>query len=109
VSEHLIGVFGGLELGVRAEFVQHLVSGAQDFQIGQHDCLLGSHVRIVGVRDRIAGFALQPEHGPCASAGALAICIIPTTTVLSVARRAAVIPPVTELEQETIPSDTARP
>jgi hypothetical protein len=109
VSEHQIGVFGGLELGALAEFVQHLVSGAQDFQIGQHDFLLSSHVRIAGVRDRIAGFVFQPEHGPCASAGALAICIIPTTTVLPVARRAAVIPPLTELEQKTIPSDTARP
>jgi hypothetical protein len=66
VSEHQIGVFGCLELGMLAEFVHHLVGGAQHFEIGQHDLfsssLTSSLDRIAGVRDGIVGFAFQPEE-----------------------------------------------
>jgi hypothetical protein len=92
-----------------AEFVHHLVSGAQHFEIGQHDFFSSSRDRIAGVRDGIVGFAFQPEERPCASAGALAICAIPTPAVLSEACRAAVLPPLSELEHETIPPEAARP
>jgi hypothetical protein len=109
VSEHQIGVFGGLEFGMLAEFVHHLVSGAQDFEIGQHDFLPSSIDRIAGVRDGIVGLAFQPEQRPCAATGALAIGAIPTAAVLTEPRRAAAIPPLSELERETIPSETARP
>jgi hypothetical protein len=95
VSEHQIGVFGGLELGMLAEFVHHLVSGAQHFEIGQHNFLLSSVDRIAGIRDGIVGFAFQPEQRPCASAGALTTCANPTPGVLTEARQAAVIPPLT--------------
>jgi hypothetical protein len=105
VSEHQVGVFGCLELGMVAEFVHHLVSGAQHFEIGQHDFISGSLEPIAG----IVGLAFQPEERPCASAGALAIGAIPTPAVLSEACRAAVRPPLSELEHETIPSETARP
>jgi hypothetical protein len=43
-----------------AEFVHHLVGGAQDFEIGQHNFLHSSFDRIAGVRDGIVGFAFQP-------------------------------------------------
>jgi hypothetical protein len=95
VSEHQIGVFGGLELGMLAEFVHHLVSGAQHFEIGQHNFLPSSVDRIAGIRDGIVGFAFQPEQRPCASAGALTTCANPTPGVLTEARQAAVIPPLT--------------
>jgi hypothetical protein len=108
MSQHQIGVFGGLELGILAEFMHHLVGGAQDFEIGQHNFLPSSVDRIAGVRDAIVGFAFQPEQRPRASAGTLTTFVIPTMAVLS-ARRAAVLPLQTELEQETIPSETARP
>jgi hypothetical protein len=65
--------------------------------------------RITGVRDGVVGLAFSPEQRPCAPAGALAICAIPTAAVLTEPRRAAVIPPLSELEHETIPSETARP
>jgi hypothetical protein len=61
VSEHQIGVFGGLELGTLAEFLHHLVSGAQNFEIGQHNLLSSSLDRMAGVRDGIVGLAFQPE------------------------------------------------
>jgi hypothetical protein len=92
-----------------AEFVHHLVCGAQDFEIGQHDFLHSSLDSEAGIRDGIVGFAFQPEQRPCASIGALAICAIPTRAVLRKTCPAAVLPPLTELEQETIPSETARP
>jgi hypothetical protein len=92
VSEHQIGVFGGLEFGMLAEFVHHLVSGAEDFEIGQHNFLPSSVDRIAGIRDGIVGFAFQPEQRPCASAGALTTCADPTSAVLTEARQAAVIP-----------------
>jgi hypothetical protein len=103
VSQHQIGVFGGLELGMLAEFVHHLVSGAQDFQIGQHNSLHGSLFRRAGVRDGIVGFPFQPERRPCPPAGALTICATRTPAVLSE------LLPLTELAHETIPSETARP
>jgi hypothetical protein len=53
--------------------VHHLVSGAQHFEIGQHDFFSSSLDRIACVRDGIAGVAFQPEQRPCASAGALTI------------------------------------
>jgi hypothetical protein len=92
-----------------AEFVHHLVSGAQHFEIGQHNFLPSSVDRIAGIRGGIVGFAFQSEKRPCAATGALTNCAIPTPAVLTEARRAAVIPPLTEFEQETIPSKTARP
>jgi hypothetical protein len=94
VSEHQIGVFGGLELGMLAELVHHLVSGAEDFEIGQHN-FLPSFSRSSGIRDGVVGFAFQPTQRPCASAGALTTCANPTSTVLTEARQAAVIPPLT--------------
>jgi hypothetical protein len=109
VSEHQVGVFGRLELGMVAEFVHHLVSGAQHFEIGQHEFFSSSLDRIAGVRDGIVGFAFQPEQRPCAPAGAFTIYAIPTPAVLSEACRAAVHPPLSELEHETVPSETARP
>jgi hypothetical protein len=92
-----------------AEFSHHLVSGAQDFEIGQHQSLPSSVDHIAGVRDGSVGFAFQPEQRPCASAGALTVRGLPTPAVLSEACRAAVIPPLSEPEHETIPSQTARP
>jgi hypothetical protein len=109
VSQHQIGVFGGLELGVLAEFVHHLVCGAQNLEIGQHDFLSSSVDRIAGIRDRIVGFAFQAEQRRCPSAGTLAICAISTGAALSEGCRTALIPPLSELEQKTIPSETARP
>jgi hypothetical protein len=109
VSEHQIGIFGCLELGMFAEFVHHLVSGAQDFEIGQHNFLHSLYDRIAGVRDGIVGFAFQPEQRPSVSTGAFATCAIPTRAALCETRLAAVLPPLTEFGHETIPSETARP
>jgi hypothetical protein len=109
VSEHQISVFGCLELGMLAKFVHHLVSGAQDFEIGQHNFLHSSFDRIAGVRDGNVGFAFQPEHRPWASAGALATYAIPTRAALCETYRAPGLPPLTEFEHETIPPETARP
>jgi hypothetical protein len=44
-----------------AEFVHHLVCGAQDFEIGQHNFLPSSLDRLAGVRDGAVGSAFQPE------------------------------------------------
>jgi hypothetical protein len=44
-----------------AEFVHHLVCGAQHFEIGQHNFLPSSLDRLAGVRDGAVGFAFQPE------------------------------------------------
>jgi hypothetical protein len=65
--------------------------------------------RIAGVRDGIVGLAFKSEQRPCSAAGALANYAIPTPAVLTEPRRADVIPPLSELEHETIPSETARP
>jgi hypothetical protein len=92
-----------------AEFVHHLVCGAQDFEIGQHNFLHSSLDSGAGVRDRLIGLAFEPEERPYASAGALAFCVIPTPAALCKTCRAAAQTPLTELERETIPSQTARP
>jgi hypothetical protein len=72
------------------------------------DFLPSSVDRIAGIRDGVVGFAFQPEQRPCAATGALTTCANPTPAVLTEASRTAV-PPLTELERETIPSETARP
>jgi hypothetical protein len=95
VSEHQVGVFGCLEFGMVTEFVHHLVSGAQDFEIGQHNFLPSSVDRIAGVREGIVSLAFQPEERPCAACGALTTCAIPTPAVLTEAGQAAVLPPLT--------------